>query len=66
MLHLQPPRARVKERVQSASRSRAMQDIRDDVEDDLDDFTQILGWFDAVSFVLTVSLLSMLLWLMQL
>lgn len=43
-----------------------MQDIRDDVEDDLDDFTQILGWFDAVSFVLTVSLLSMLLWLMQL
>jgi hypothetical protein len=43
-----------------------MQDIRDDVEDDLDDFTQILRWFDAVSFVLTVSLLSMLLWLMHL
>jgi hypothetical protein len=64
MLHRQPPHARVKERVQSASRSRAMQDLRDDFEDDLDHFTQTLRWFDAVSFVLTISLLSMLLWLM--
>ncbi len=42
-----------------------MQDLRDDFEDDLDYFTQILRWFDAVSFVFTVSLLSMLLWLMR-
>ena len=65
MLHRQPPRARVKERMQAASRSRAMQDLRDDFEDDLDYFTQILRWFDAVSFVFTVSLLSKLLWLMR-
>jgi hypothetical protein len=62
--HPQPAHARLKERVQSASRSSAMQDLRDDFEDDLDHFTQTLRWFDAVSFVLTISLLSMLLWLM--
>jgi hypothetical protein len=42
-----------------------MQDLRNDFEDDLDQFTQALRWFDAVSFVLTVSLLSMLFWLVQ-
>ena len=42
-----------------------MQDLREDFEDDLDHFTQTLRWFDTVSFVLTLSLLSMLLWLMR-
>lgn len=42
-----------------------MQDLRNDFEDDLDQFTQALRWFDAVSFVFTVVLLSTLLWLMQ-